>query len=63
MMCAPSCNDLPHCECMTMKRIYSRNIIYSVLLLQLKGFYRGCYIHKENVALMTDSKVISEELI
>lgn len=41
---------------MTKTRIYSTNIIYSVLLLQLKGFYWGFIFTRKSVALMTNAK-------
>lgn len=45
---------------MTKKRIYSRNIIYSVLLLQLKGFYWGFLFYELKYGIDNKPADVSE---
>lgn len=52
-MCAPSVMTCLIVNAWPRQKIYSRNIIYSVLLFQFKGFYWGFIFAKNYVALMT----------
>lgn len=46
------CNDLPHCECMTKTKLLYSNIVFSVVLLQLKAFFFSVHVLAMNCLML-----------